>query len=151
MGDNVLKTSVLIEAESLTNAMGKPMRHEENVQLILQILSSQIAVTTIMTEYVYSFTIHYDKLTIKPNATATSYVISMIESKHPQVIRSLKITLMSQELLKAWFLSVTDRSWPFASDHSDAHLEKNLFDFSQQEVPTLGQIPTAAHAYLVDI
>ena len=51
MGDNVLKTPVLIEAQALTDVMGNPMRHEENVQLILQILSSRIRVTTILTKW----------------------------------------------------------------------------------------------------
>ena len=152
MGDNVLKTPVLIEAETLTDVMGNPRK--ENVQLILQILSSRIRVTTCLTEWAYKFTIHYDKLTIKPNRLATSFVISMIESERPQVIRSLKITLMSQELLKAWFLSVTDsvtdRSWPLAPDHDDAddkNTEKNLFDFLQQKVPRLVKTTTDAPMY----
>ena len=145
MGDNVLKTPVLIEAQSLTDVMGN--RRQENVQLILQILSSQIAVTTICEISCTSFTIRYDKLTIKPNTTGSSFEISMIERQLPKIIRSFKINKLSQEWLKAWFLSVTDRSWPFASKFSDADTEKILFDF----LTSSDETPTEAHAYFVDI
>ena len=86
MGDNVLKTPVLIEAETLTDVMGNPRK--ENVQLILQILSSRIRVTTILTTWAYKFTIYYDKLTIKPDRLQ-SFVISMIQQS--KELRKLRV------------------------------------------------------------
>ena len=88
MGDNVLKTPVLIEAQALTDVMGNPIKYEENVQLILQILSSRIRVTTILTTWAYKFTIYYDKLTIKPDRLQ-SFVISMIQQS--KELRKLRV------------------------------------------------------------
>jgi hypothetical protein len=66
--------------------------------------------------------------------------------------RRLEISPLSLALLKAWFQSVTDRSWPCPPVRFITHHEERiLFDFSQQDVPTLPENSSAAIAYLVDI
>lgn len=157
MNNNILKTPLLIEAKSLTNVTGKEDVSNDNdqVQLILQIISQKIVVTTVRKWN--SMTHDYDKLTIKLNAHKDPRIVITLEdiekvTRFQHAERCLEIPILSFELLKAWFLYVTDRSWPCPPVRSITHHEEIiLFYFSQQAVPTLPKTSNAAIAYLVDI
>ena len=155
MNNNILKTPLIIEAKSLTDTAGKKDVSNENqqVQLILQIISEKIVVTAVFKNYNdCPFTHDYDKLTIEVNPEKDPYIVITLENSekmrrinHRE--RRLEISRFSLELLKAWFLSVTDRSWPCLPFQSITHHEERiLFDFSQQEVPTLPETSNAAIA-----
>ena len=135
----VLKTPVHIVAESLTDVMGEPISYHEQVQLILQIISNKIAVTTI-NEHGYSYEKYYNKLTIKPSPSKEE--ITIIDSSYT---RRFKISSFSSEWLKAWFLSVADRPWPFSRIRADEHREKILFDFSEEETPNFNDCTICMH------
>ena len=138
MNNNILKTHLFIEAKSLTDTTGKydVSIYDEQVQLILQIISEKIVVTTeIKSLRNYLFTHDYDKLRIELNDDKDPYIVITLENfdkvrrlNHGE--RRLEIPILSFELLKVWFLYVTDRSWPCPPVLSITHHEERiLFDF----------------------
>ena len=139
LNGDVSKTPVTFEAQSLTNFQGEPISFDHHVKLIIQIISNQIAVTFV-TETDYAYRNNYTQLLI-------DQMKNEITMKEGVFQRRFEISSYSREWLKTWFLSVTDRPWPFSAAYERG--EKFLFDFSQQDMPTLPETSNAA--YLVDI
>jgi hypothetical protein len=139
LNGHVCKTPVTIEAQQLTDNMGEPINFDRHMKLIIQIISNQIAVTFV-TETDYAYRNNYTQLLIDQRKNE-------ITIKDSDFQRRFEISSYSREWLKTWFLSVTDRPWPFSAAYERG--EKILFDFSQQDMPTLPK--TSNTAYLVDI